>query len=515
MPQALAIKRQSISHLLWPTLLGLTGVGAIVIVVNLTHDALFHGSALQASQAPPKTELPAGAPAPPASISLPEGKLKAAGIKVEPARTITLPAEVVVAGMIEPNPNRRVEIRPRAGGIIRKVNVSTSQQVKTGEQLALLESADVGTARLNVRARQLDLSIARTEAAWKSEIAANVEALIPQLRKGTPAATLEKQYVGKKLGAHRAELLVAYADLEIASHEEEKQTLLFNQKIVGEHPVFLALHTRESAQAKFEAALEQVRYDAAQQKRIADQQVRRAEAGVIDAVKRLEILLGASEGPTDPLAPVEDISLKSLATEDLIAYPLLAPFGGTIVTMSAVYSQRAEPTDVLFTLADLSTVYVVANIPESDFSVLPNLKPDGVVRVTAAAYPGRTFEAKVLFTGSMVDPTTRRLRLVAETSNPEGLWRLGMFVQIRVDSPTTERVLTVPESAVIEIDGRTAVFVPGKDEKTFTIRMVTTGREAEGQRVITAGLESGDRVVTAGAFVLKSELILQNEPEED
>jgi multidrug efflux pump subunit AcrA (membrane-fusion protein) len=104
---------------------------------------------------------------------------------------------------------------------------------------------------------------------------------------------------------------------------------------------------------------------------------------------------------------------------------------------------------------------------------------------------------------------------VAETSNPEGLWRLGMFVQIRVDSPTTERVLTVPESAVIEIDGRTAVFVPGKDEKTFTIRMVTTGREAEGQRVITAGLESGDRVVTAGAFVLKSELILQNEPEED
>src|SRR5579864_829852 len=206
--------------------------------------------------------------------------------------------------------------------------------------------------------------------------------------------------------------------------------------------------------------------------------------------------------------------MKALATEDVTIYPLTAPFDGTIVTMSAVYSQRAEPTDVLFTLADLTTVRVVANIPESDFAVLPALK-DATVRLTAAAYPGRTFTARMLYTGAIVDPTTRRVRLVAETANPEGLIRLGMFVQIRLDSPATERVLTVASSAVVEVDGRPAVFIPDSAGRTFTLRHVITGREAAGSLAIASGLTSGEQVVVDGAFTLKSELILKNQPEED
>jgi cobalt-zinc-cadmium efflux system membrane fusion protein len=498
--------------LLFVAALGLAGA-AVATVANLTHDRFFHAPTLMAAPAEPAAEPKSVGKQPAMTVTLPEGKLKTAGIRVEPARVVDLPAAVEVTGMIEANPNRRVDIRPRVSSIVRSVNVSPSQKVKAGEVLAILESADVGTARLNVQARQLDLSIARTEAEWKSEIAANVEALIPELRKSTPAATLEKQFAAKPLGAHRAELLSAYADLEIASHEETKQSELYKKKIVGEHPAFLALHMRESAQAKFEAALEQVRYDAGIQKRLGDQQVRRAEAGVIDAAKRLQ-LLGVKEGSADPLAPTGEDPTRSVADDDLAAYALRAPFDGTIVSATAVYSQRAEPADVLFTLADLSTIWVVANIPESDFSVLPALK-DATIRVTAVAYPGRRWDAKVLFTGAMVDPTTRRLRLVAETADADGLLRLGMFVQIRLDSPTTERHLTVPSGAVIEVDGRPAVFVPGREGHAFTLHPVTPGREAQGRQVIAAGLKPGDQVVSVGAFTLKSELILQNEPEED
>ena len=84
-------------------------------------------------------------------------------------------------------------------------------------------------------------------------------------------------------------------------HENEKTSGLYRQKIVGEHPAFLAKHTEEAAQAKFEAALEQVRFDANQQKLIADQQVKNAEAAVIDAAQRLRIL-GVAEDIDDLLA---------------------------------------------------------------------------------------------------------------------------------------------------------------------------------------------------------------------
>jgi RND family efflux transporter MFP subunit len=337
--------------------------------------------------------------------------------------------------------------------------------------------------------------------------------VLDELKKDLLMPTLEKQFAGKPLGSRRAELISAYADLMVAAHEASKQTMLMGERIVGEHMVIVASYTRQSALAKFEATLEQVRFDAEQAKRMADQQVRLAEAGVIDAVKRLQIL-GVAEDMVASLAGKGAGAAGVDPDEDVTAYPIVAPFDATVLTTSVVYSQRAELTDVLMTLADVSSVYVVANIPEADFAVLPRLQ-EATVRVTAAAYPGRTFEAKVLYTGATVDPTTRRVRLVAEAANPDGLLKLGLFVQILLDSPRTRPVLTVPAGAVVEVEGRKTVFVPGKDDRTFQLRAVTTGREAEGRVAITHGLAPGERVVTSGAFLLKSELILQSEPEED
>jgi membrane fusion protein, heavy metal efflux system len=513
---ALAISgRRMVPQLVSAALIGFAICALAVVAANLTHDSLFHGSAVMAAptggQDAPRPGPEGAQPA--NQITLPEGKLKVAGIQLEPATLVELPAEVVVAGQIEANPYRRVEIRPRASGIVRTADVSPAQQVKAGQLLAMLESADVGTARLNLRARQFELSVARTESEWKSTVAANVETLIPELRKGIPAAILEKQYAGKLLGAHRAELLATYADLEIASHEETKQTAFYRENLVGEHPAFVAMHTREAAQAKFEAALEQVRFDAALQKLQAEQQVRKSEAGVIDAFKRLQ-LLGVNYGPGDPLSEQVDVLTRMVAAEDVTAYPLLAPFDATIISMACVVSQRADLTDVLFTLADLKTVRVVGNISETELGALPALK-NGLVRVTAAAYPRRTFEAKMLYTSPNVDPTTRRVSLVAESQNPDGLLKLGMFVSMHLESSNIERVLTVPASAVKEIDGKKGVFVPGHDSRTFVLRTVITGRDSSGRQVIKSGLAPGQKVVTTGAFMLKSELELQNQPKEE
>ncbi len=115
---------------------------------------------------------------------------------------------------------------------------------------------------------------------------------------------------------------------------------------MGEHPALVARHTREGIQAKLEAAIEQVRFDAAQEKRVADQKVGQAEAAVVDAAQRLRIL-GVSENIQSLLDRADHANAIS-RDEDVTFYRIVAPFDGTIIMRSAVPSQRAEPTDALF-----------------------------------------------------------------------------------------------------------------------------------------------------------------------
>jgi RND family efflux transporter MFP subunit len=475
------------------------------------HDTLFHGRAVRASPAPTDT---AEQPAMSATVTLPEGKWKAAGVRTEPARKVKLSSEVAVAGRIEANTDCKVEIRPRASGVVREVAVKLGQKVKKGDLLAVLDSPDVGTARLNLRGRQIELATARKELDWKRQVAANVAQLIPELRKKTTAARIQKDYADRPLGADRARLLQAYSEFEIASHEAEKTSDFYRQKIIGEHPAFKAKHESEGAQAKLEAVLEQVKFDAEHEQTLAEQKVQLAEAAVIDAAERLKIL-GVSEDVTQLLARAGDVAAAKSSTADVTAYRVVAPFEGTILTRTAVPSQKADSSDVLFLLADLRTVWVTANITESDLVLVPGLK-GGPIRLTVTAYPDRTFEAKLLSVGAMVDPTTRTVPLLAETANPDDLLKLGMFARIVLDAPATDDVLTIPASAVVEIEERPGVFIPsGHDGRSYTFHPIRPGRQTGDRRVIAGGLAQGDPVVCSGAFFLKSELILQNEPEED
>jgi multidrug efflux pump subunit AcrA (membrane-fusion protein) len=176
--------------------------------------------------------------------------------------------------------------------------------------------------------------------------------------------------------------------------------------------------------------------------------------------------------------------------------------------------------DVLFGLADLSTVWVMADIPESEFYVLPGFQ-EGKIRLNATAYPGRSLGARVLSVGATVDPTTRTVSMLAETSNAAGLLKLGMFVRIILDTANEAKGLTVPTGALVEIEGKKGVFVPDTKtpktdgSQTFAFRAVKLGRESGNRQEIASGLAEGETVVSKNAFILKSELILQNETEEE
>jgi cobalt-zinc-cadmium efflux system membrane fusion protein len=497
------------------SLAALLATGAVVAAAsNLTHDRLFH----------PKVDEPAPAAADgkkepthdlTTTVVLSEGKFQQAEIRVEPVQAVEMPREVAVTGRIEADPNRRLDVRARAPGVVRTVPLLPGSKVKKGETLVVLDSPDVGSARLKVRERQRELATVRVEAAWKAEIAANTRAMIEQIRKGVELQPLIRQFADKTLGTAKGTLVSAFAEFEIASHEQEKQSELNREKILGEHSLFVAQHKKEGAQATFEGDQESVGFQVAQDDRVARQMVRNAEEMVVDAAQRLRIL-GVTEDINDLLAHPERASALSSGAEDLTSYPIVAPFDGTIVSTLTVISQRVEPTDALFVLADLSKVHAVANIDESRFAILPGLGAGGKVRLTAeVAYPGRRFESRMLYIGSEVDPTTRTVRLVSEVDDPDGLLKLNMPINLVLDTASTETALTVPIGSIVDVEGKgSAVFVPGEGERIFVIRPVKLGREALGRQVVE-GLKPGDKVVVAGAFLIKSELLLQQEKEED
>jgi membrane fusion protein, heavy metal efflux system len=528
------------------------GLCLLLLISHLFYDAFAKARAVSAAggaAVSPASEAVPAVPTMGATVSLPPAKQTEAKIATERARLERLPIEVPVVGVIQINSDTKVDVRPWAAGIVREVHVVYGQTVKRGDPLVTLDSPEIGTARLNLRAKQRELAAARFEAAWKSAIAANVELLIPMVKRGieerraaltdddehadkpvqaparskvTPppasydAKTIEREFANKQLGTYRGTLLQAFAEFDIASHEEQKTRSLRSQNILGEHPALVARHTREGIQAKLEAAVEQVRFDAAQEKRIADLKVGQAEAAVIDAAQRLRIL-GVSED-IQALLDHADKANTIARDEDVTFYRIVAPFDGTIVKKWAVPSQKAETSDILFELADLKSVWVTASISESDVARLSQIA-DGSIRLSATAYANRLFPAKLLSVGKIVDPQTRTVPLLAQTDNTSGLLIPGMFVRIFLDRSTGEPALTIPASAVREIETDNYVFVPsGKgpgDHAVFTLKPVEIGERVGDRVVVKAGLKLDDTVVSSGAFFLKSELILKSQPEEE
>lgn len=495
------------------------GAGVLLSVLNVALGLRYFfsgggtdGTALVASAA--ESPAPGQSSASPTTLTMPEHKLTTVDLRFEPVKIAALPAELSAPGRIDANQEHQVQIRPRASGVVRSVNVAIGAKVKKGQLLAVLDSPEVGKERLNLRAKQRELATIRYEADWKKQIGENVAALVPLLKKRVEAPVIQKQFANRPLGSFRSSMLDAYAKFDIASHEEEKTLGLRKEGLVGEHPLFLAVHNREGAQGVFDGIVEQATFDANQQYKIAQRDVRTAEETVIEAAQRLRIL-GVYEDVQNLLDHAGESTLNALADEDVTAYEIAAPFDGTILTRSAVSSQKVEISDVLFSLADVSTVWVMVNIPESDFALLPALRK-GKIRVSSTAFPDAPFEAKLLSVGAAVDPTTRTVPMIAEAQNPDDLLKLGMFVRISLDTAGQTKALTIPASAVVEIEGKTGVFqADAKDPHKFHFRPVTVGRVAGDRRILVSGLSDGEQVVCKGAFELKSELILQNEEDEE
>jgi len=475
--------------------------GAVWAVLLATTAACSAPPAEPESQARPAVAGQAAAPAEgPSSeteaIPFPRASWQAAGIALAPAAVGPLEDSVILTGRITLNEDRLAHVFPLVEGRIDEVLVGLGDHVTKGQVMAIIQSREVGEARLELVQDRLALGFARRKDQWTQAVAENTELLIELIRANTPVEEIEQKLAKRPVGEHRDKLMTAFIATAAAKRNLERLTPLKAEGIVGSRQIYEAEAAWDTTRATLQSLLEQLGQDARQAAVMSSQTVQELETRVATDETALEIL-----GFSRP----EIAKVDATAGQELAHCPIEAPFDGTVISKDVALLEHVGPTNQILGIADLRTVWLTADIYEAQLPLVAKATGQEV-RFTSDAWPGKTFTAKIFYTGDIVEKESRTVAMRSLADNADGLLKPGMFVRVTLPGPARTAVLQVPESAIQEYEGKSFVFVHAGGD-AFERRAVTLGRRAGGLIEVVTGLAPGDKVVTGGGFALKSRLL--------
>ena len=219
--------------------------------------------------------------------------------------------------------------------------------------------------------------------------------------------------------------------------------------------------------------------------------LRSAEIALAAVRNRLRIL-GRSDADIDRLEKVDKIGAEAIVN---------APIGGTVIQRKVGLGQyiNVGASDPVFTVGNLDTVWLIANVRESD---APRMKVGQPVEVSVLAYPKRIFNAKLSYVAPALDPTTRRLPVRAEIANPGRELLPEMFATFRIISGDARMAAAVPADAVIYEGAQARVWVARPDQKAVVTRSIEVGDTVNGLVEVRKGLRVGETVVASGTLFI-------------
>ena len=191
--------------------------------------------------------------------------------------------------------------------------------------------------------------------------------------------------------------------------------------------------------------------------------------------------------------------VKTGKPQRVLAYR--SPASGVVLQKPSVAGMRFMPGDVLYEIADLSSVWVIADVSEQDLGLV---RLGQAAKVRIASYPGREFAGKVVFVYPVLDPATRTARVRVEMANPEGLLRPAMYADAEFTSARTGKALAIPDSSVID-SGTRQVALVSRGDGVFEPRDVKVGMRADGYVEVKEGLKAGEQVVVRANFLIDAE----------
>ena len=273
------------------------------------------------------------------------------------------------------------------------------------------------------------------------------------VRQGAPLAQLRSA----DLGRARAELLTAEVRRDLAQQVLDRKRQLAAERIIATREV-------QEAEAVFRAA--------------------EAEAKAAASALRA---LGIQEDDS-----VGDSPLFYVRT----------PVSGRVIERRAILGQYADLASPLFIVADLSQVWLIAQVFERD---AVNLRLGSTAHVTLAALPGQEFDGRVTQVGRQVDAGSRTVPVRVELSNTSGVLRPGMSANARLEvAGESQTILVVPAAALQRVGAQWLAFIP-RSPQEFEMRRVGRGRDLGNDVEVVSGLSAGETVVVEGAFLLKAE----------
>ena len=181
---------------------------------------------------------------------------------------------------------------------------------------------------------------------------------------------------------------------------------------------------------------------------------------------------------------------------------LRATFAGVVTATNVAPGESVDTERELLTIADLSTVWVLGDLYQKDLGAV---RRGQEALITVESYPGQTFSGRISYISDVLDAASRTAKVRAEVPNRDGRLKLQMFVNVQLPTGETRPTIIIPSSALQEIDEQPVVFVQTSDD-TFEKRVVQVGPAQRDSVPVLEGLKAGERVVTTGAFMLKSKL---------
>lgn len=183
-----------------------------------------------------------------------------------------------------------------------------------------------------------------------------------------------------------------------------------------------------------------------------------------------------------------------------------SPANGVVLAKPSVEGMRFMPGDVLYEIADLSTVWMIADVAEQDLGFV---RVGAAAKVAIASYPGREFAGSVVFVYPTLEAATRTARVRIELPNPGGLLKPAMYADAQFITGDGAKALAVPDSAVLDSGTRQVVLVD-RGQGVFEPRAVKTGMRADGYVEVKEGLNAGEQVVVRANFLIDAESNLKS-----
>lgn len=478
---------------------GLTSAVAGGVPAPLVAQKPVGGSDEQSATKAESSSDAAAAAAVPTEVVFPKDSWTAAGIRMEPAKSAPFVQKIELTGKIMINEESVTHMYPLVEGRVEEVHVRFGQKVKRGDLLLVVQSREVGQLKLKLFQTRLQLDFAKTKDEWIQAVAENTSRLLKLIREGADIEEIEKQLKDRPLGDYREQLLNAYIQNYRTEKHLERLSPLSKDGVVPGRQLLEAESEWKAARATLQSVVEQIQIEAKQSAIVSAQAVKELQTSVAIDETNLRIL-GFSDGELEQIDPAAQ-------GRTVAHYPIHAPFDGTVISKDAVLMESVGPQRQVLGIADLSSVWVSADIYEEHLSLLPNLDGQEITMQTNA-WPGRTFTAKVFYTGDVVDEASRTVSMRALADNAEGLLKPGMFLKVSFPNTAPVNVVQVPDTCVMDHEGVSFVFVHTGGDR-FERRDVRAGRRTQKWAEILSGLRAGESVVTRGGFALKSQMLAE------